>query len=118
MLIDIYLHSSWPHVGSPTTVKTNQRRFAPTPCPHHWNPVPTSPEWALCQSLGAREAIDSNNVARHCPFKKQTQNRLLQVVSHIELLRPIIAYVPGAQTNLTLHSTSFGMSRGNHQKAN
>ena len=27
-------------MGSPTTVKTNQRRFAPTPCPHqrnkHW----------------------------------------------------------------------------------
>jgi hypothetical protein len=25
---------------------------------------------------------------------------------------------PAAQTNLTLQSTSFGMSRGNHQKAN
>ena len=33
--------------GHPDYCKSNQRRFAPTSCPHHRNQVPTSLEYAL-----------------------------------------------------------------------
>jgi hypothetical protein len=34
-------------VGTLATVRSNQRRFAPTSCPHHRNQVPTSLEYAV-----------------------------------------------------------------------
>jgi hypothetical protein len=47
MLLDILFTLFLTHVGSLTTVKSNQRRFAPTPahiagikCPHHRNKHP------------------------------------------------------------------------------
>ncbi len=33
--------------GQPSYRKSNQRRFAPTSCPHHRNQVPTSLEYAM-----------------------------------------------------------------------
>ena len=37
--------------GQPSYRKSNQRRFAPTSCPHHRNQVPTSLEYAPAEHL-------------------------------------------------------------------
>jgi len=47
MLLDVLFTLFLTHVGNLTTVKSNQRRFAPTPAHIEWNHLPTSPEYAL-----------------------------------------------------------------------
>ena len=46
MLLDILSTLFLTHVGNLTTVKSNQRRFAPTPAHIERNYLPTSPEYA------------------------------------------------------------------------
>jgi len=93
-------------VGSLTTVRINQRRFAPTSCPHHRNQVPTSTEYAPdTHPFKDRVRVSARDLAGetiywlprrlHPPLYDEVKNYLLGMGHRVQDLHEARAIIQG-----------------------